>query len=147
MPKHTHIHPHDLLSDALLALKTAGLKVTNARKLVLGYLTKSHGPFTIEEIHAGIRSKSCNLTTVYRILSHFVEIGIVRKSDLGDRIARFEYQSDTHRHHHLICKQCKKVEILDQNIIPGVEKIAKNKGFFNVNPCLEIFGTCQDCLR
>ncbi len=143
--KHSHKNQAELFEDAIISLKSAGLKITDTRKLVLSYLTKSHGPYTIEEIHAGIRSKSCNITTLYRILSHFVEIGIVRKSDLGDRIARFEYQSDTHLHHHLICTLCKKVEVIEQERIPDIAKIAKHKGFFKINPCLEIFGTCNDC--
>lgn len=144
--KQAPLKPHELYEEALVALRDAGLKVTEARKLVLGHLTKAHGPFTIEEIHAGIKNKSCNLTTVYRILSHLVEIGVVRKTDVGDRVARFEFQSHAHLHHHLICTHCKRVEIVEQDKIPGIEKIAKSMGFPKVNPCVEIFGTCQKCV-
>lgn len=143
--KYAHGNPIELYNEALIALKNAGLKITEARKLVITYLTKSHGPFSIEEIHAGIKSKSCNLTTVYRIIANFEEIGIVRKTDVGDRIARFEFRSDAHGHHHLICTQCKIVEIVEQDKIQNIEKIAKSKGFSRVNTCLEIFGTCKKC--
>jgi Fe2+ or Zn2+ uptake regulation protein len=143
--KHSVASPALPYEEALASLKKSGLKVTEARKLVLTYLTKAHGPFTIEEIHSGIKNKSCNLTTIYRILSHLVEIGIVRKTDVGDRVARFEYQSEAHLHHHLICTHCKKVEIIEQDRIPSIERIAKSKGFQKVNPCIEIFGTCAKC--
>ncbi len=145
LKKHSHQRPSELYEEALHSLREAGLKVTQARKLVLSHLTKAHGPFTIEEIYGGIKSKSCNLTTVYRILSHLVKTGIVRKTDIGDRVARFEYMSASHLHHHLICTSCKRIEIVEQDHLAGIERIARSKGFSKVNPCIEIFGTCRRC--
>lgn len=138
----------DTYLDALAALKKAGLKLTIARQRVLAYLTEAHGPFTVEEIHAGIRLKSCNLTTVYRILAHLEAAQLVRRTELGDRMARYEFQSSAHPHHHLICRSCHKVEVFEagmESLKKIAQKIAQEKGFRNVNPWLELYGTCTNC--
>ena len=140
-----HSEGGGLLKSALLTLKVSGLRVTSARKLILGFLTKAHGPFTSEEIHAGIRSKSCDLVTVYRTLSTLEEIGLVRKYDVGDRVARFEFLCAVHPHHHLICKSCKKIEVLHSSLLDEVRKVASRKGFATLSPSIDVFGVCKSC--
>jgi len=137
--------PSENLETALHELKKAGLKVTPTRKMVLLHLTNAHGPFSIEEIHAGIKGKSCNLTTIYRIISHLEAIGLVRRTDLGDGVARYEYHCAEHPHHHLICRECKRIEIIDRDLFPEIEEVAKSKGFVQINPCFEIYGVCKNC--
>jgi Fur family ferric uptake transcriptional regulator len=140
-----HSKEGGLLQAALHSLKSKGLKLTSARKLILSYLTKAHGPFTIEEIHAGIRSKNCDLVTVYRTLDTLEELGLVRKYDIGDRVARFEFLCAEHPHHHLICKGCKKVEVIDTDLLGEVKKLATKKGFSKIAPSFDFFGVCRDC--
>jgi Fur family ferric uptake transcriptional regulator len=140
-----HSKEGGLLPSALLSLKKKGLKITEARKLILSYLTQSHGPFTIEEIHAGIPSKSCDLVTVYRTLATLEEAGLIRKYDIGDRIARFEFFCAEHPHHHLICKDCKKIEVLESDLLSEVKKLASKKGFAVLSPSIDIFGVCKNC--
>lgn len=134
-----------LLNSAIDKLKANKLKVTEVRKLVLSYLTHSHGPFTIEEIHAGIRIKNCDLVTVYRTLDTLESVGLVRKYEIGDRIARFEFHCAEHPHHHLICKSCKKVEVVEADILHDIKKIALKKGFASLNASVDLFGTCTKC--
>jgi len=134
-----------LLASAIEKLKSSRLKVTEVRKLVLSYLTHSHGPFTIEEIHAGIRIKNCDLVTVYRTLDTLEEVGLVRKYEIGDRIARFEFHCAEHPHHHLICKKCKKVEVVEADILHDLKKIALKKGFASLSTSVDLFGTCNKC--
>ncbi len=140
-----HLKEGGLMQSALHTLKGSGLKITSARKLILNYLTKAHGPFTIEEIHSGIRSKSCDLVTVYRTLSTLEEVGLVRKYDIGDRVARFEFLCVEHPHHHLICKDCKRIEVLNSNILDEVKKMASRVGFAHLSPSIDVFGVCKSC--
>ncbi len=135
-----------LLASAMEKLKASGLKLTEVRKLVLSYLTHSHGPFTIEEIHAGIRIKNCDLVTVYRTLDALEAVGLVRKYEIGDRIARFEFHCAEHPHHHLICKSCKKVEVVEADILHDIKKIALKKGFASLSTSVDLFGTCNNCV-
>jgi Fur family ferric uptake transcriptional regulator len=140
-----HSKEGGLILSALESLRKKGLKVTSARKLILEYLTKAHGPFTIEEIHAGMRSKNCDLVTVYRTLDTLEKLGLVRKYEIGDRVARFEFQCAEHPHHHLICKDCKKVEVLNTDLLSEVKKLASKRGFAKIMPSFDFFGICNNC--
>jgi Fur family transcriptional regulator, ferric uptake regulator len=133
------------LEVALLRVKNAGLKLTSARKQIIAFLTSSHGPFTIEEIHEGLAVSDCNLVTVYRTLASLEESGLVRKYEIGDRVARFEYLCDEHPHHHLICSNCKKIEVLEADLLSGIKRLAAKKGFRRLNASVDLFGLCDDC--
>ena len=143
--KCAHSDEGGLHQAALARLESSGLKLTPVRRRILSFLTRAHGPFTIEEIHAGLSGLDCNLVTVYRTLASLEGAGIVRKYDIGDRVARFEYLCSEHPHHHLICTQCKKVEVLDADILSPVRKVARQKGFVSLAASVDIFGLCEDC--
>ena len=76
-----------------LTLKSAGLKVTQARLALLKLLKNSHGPFTSEEIHSKLvedHNSSLDLVTVYRNVTKLEQAGIHERSDFGDGSARYE---------------------------------------------------------
>jgi len=138
--------PKDNLNFALRILREHNLKITVLRKLILTFLTSSHGPFTIENIYENTHKiKACNLTTIYRIIAQLEELGLVRRSELGDGLSRYEYQCVDHPHHHLVCRSCKKVVPIETSVFPDVEKVAKKQGFKKVYPYFEIFGLCRSC--
>lgn len=106
----------------------------------------SSQPLTVRDIlirlnKAGIKP---NKTTVYRQLEK-----MARKRDLEH--VHFEgrglgYEKAREHHHHLVCKNCSKVEDL---FIEGEEKILNKilakKSFEAYDHHLEIFGLCRTC--
>src|SRR5690349_1655996 len=86
------------LTHALEILRKAGLRRTNPRKALLTYLIREHGPFSIEEIFQAVKRKELDLVTVYRCLAAFEKLGLVRRCDFGDGVARYEFQSDPKHH-------------------------------------------------
>ncbi len=133
------------LNSALKMLKRSGLKLTHARKMVLHYLSSEHGPFSADQIHHSIDGEQVNITTIYRILSKFEDLGMVHRSELGDGTSRFELFCQAHPHHHLVCKRCKRIEIIPTESLSEIGQIALSKGFNPTSLMLEVFGVCKDC--
>jgi Fur family ferric uptake transcriptional regulator len=137
-------HEHDL-EKILLTLKDCGLKLTEPRREMLRVLTKNHGPFTAEEVHRLMTKSVCDQATVYRSLARMTEAGILRKCEFGDGSARFELAETGHHHHHIVCNQCKRIEVIDDEEIEEIDRFARKKGFSDVSHILEFFGTCPRC--
>ncbi len=146
MATHTHAAHGITMDDLLAKMKKAGMKSTTPRKAILTVFLQSHGPHTAEEVHRLISTKVCDLVTVYRTLLNLEESKILRKCEFGDRIARFELAEDEHtHHHHLICVDCKRVDVIDDEEIELIDRFASKRGFKNISHSLEFFGTCPDC--
>ncbi|MGZ3713406.1 MAG: Fur family transcriptional regulator [Bdellovibrionota bacterium] len=145
---HRHQHQTKSLDQALSDLKLRGLKVTIPRRAILQALILEHGPFTAEEIHKQISRRVCDLATVYRTLSSLEEAGLLRRCEFGDGSARYEMagQGNAH-HHHLICKSCKKVEVVDECELEEIDRFAQKRGFTDISHTLEFFGICADCRK
>jgi len=134
------------LESLLGDLKKSRLKLTEPRKAILFALFDNHGPFTAEEIHKLVTKRVCDLATVYRCLASLEEAHILRRVEFGDDSSRYELtEADDTHHHHLICTQCKRIEIVDDPDIEDIDRFAKKRGFSNVSHTLEFFGTCPEC--
>ena len=134
------------LDEALVLLQQAGLKRTKSRTALLQYLISEHGPFSIEELYQGLKRKELDAVTVYRGVVAFEKLGIVRRCDFGDGVARYEFQSDPrYHHHHVICKSCRKTENLESCRLPEFEGQAKLLGYSDLTHSLEFFGICKEC--
>jgi Fur family ferric uptake transcriptional regulator len=145
--KHHHSHSPSM-EQVLEELKKAQLKLTNPRRAILQVLVAEHGPFTAEEVLKRVSRRVCDQATVYRTLASLEEVGIIRRCEFGDGSARYEIAGQGgHHHHHLICRKCKKVEIVDDCEIEDLDNIAQKRGFSNVSHALEFFGLCPTCKK
>ncbi|PWU10748.1 MAG: hypothetical protein C5B47_01750 [Verrucomicrobia bacterium] len=133
------------IEAAQTALKETGLKATEPRLAILIALSENHGPFTADEVHKLINKRVCDQATVYRTLTRLVEVGLLRRCEFGDGIARFETAESGHHHHHVVCNQCKRVEVIDDEEIEEIDRFARKRGFSDVSHILEFFGTCPQC--
>ena len=147
----THVHTGSSCCAQLAAsidtLRANGQRVTEPRRAVLEIVTHEHGPFTAEELHARLTKGACDLVTVYRVLAAFEELNLVRRCDFGDSTYRYEFNTGEGHHHHIICRSCQSVEVLDQCVVERLERVARQKGYANVTHTLEIFGVCVKCQR
>jgi Fe2+ or Zn2+ uptake regulation protein len=130
----------------LSTLRKAGLKRTPNRESLLGFLIKNHGPFSKEEIQKALAHESMDSVTLYRNLAHFEEIGVIRRTEFGDGISRYEFQiHPDHHHHHVICVQCRKVDTLEICDLSRFDKMAEQLGYSKVKHSLEFYGICKSC--
>jgi Fur family ferric uptake transcriptional regulator len=146
MTKKQIAEEHTPLDKLLQELRKSALRVTEPRVAVLEILLKKHGPFTVEEIHKRISSGVCDLATIYRTVSVLEKSNIIKRCEFGDGTARYElYEREEHHHHHLVCKVCKKIEILDDCELHNIDQFAKKRGFSDISHSLEFFGICPEC--
>jgi len=134
-------------SDLLDQLRKTGLKVTESRKKILQVLNDKYGPLTPDEIYQSVRPADLDRVTIYRCLAAFEEVNLVRRSDFGDGIARYELQLGAHHHHHVICRKCKSIRHLDDCFLHKIEEQILSTGFSQLTHNLEFFGICPNCQK
>lgn len=101
-----------------------------------------------KEVQSRLGSGDCDLATIYRSLHLLEGIGMVKRFDLGDGVARYELvgMDDDGHHHHLICRRCADVVEIDDCFPQALEKqIARQNGYTGVTHRLEFFGVCPRC--
>jgi len=125
-------------------MKEKGLRFTSQKKEVI--LALQNKPQTVLEIFDLVKSakKSVDKATVYRILTSFVKMGIVKEVRLGDRETRYELADNKH-HHHLVCESCGSIEDVSLCEDALLKEAKKQSDFKIKNHTLEFFGTCKKC--
>jgi Fur family ferric uptake transcriptional regulator len=105
-----------------------------------------HKPQSVLEILSLLKQKKTSIdkVTVYRILTSFAALGVVREIFLGDRETRYELVSDEH-HHHLVCEECGSIEDVELSEETLLKEVAKQSKFKIKSHSLEFFGTCKRC--
>ena len=139
--------PANALNSALEQLRAHAMRVTEPRKAMLAILTTEHGPFSAEELHERLRGRGCDVVTVYRSLQAMEEVGVLRRCDFGDGTYRYEINLGEHHHHHIVCRICRSVQVLDLCVVEKLEQIARRMGYQNISHTLEVFGVCPACAQ
>ena len=129
-------------------LKDRGLKVTMPRMKVMAILNDSRDKhLAAEDVYQLLRDQSIDvsLATVYRVLTQFVQAGLVRRHCFdGDR-AVYELD-DGEAHNHSVCIRCAKVlEFVDLEIENRLKAIAKSDNFTMSDYNIVLYGICQQC--
>lgn len=97
------------------------------------------------------RSTQCTrLATVYRTVLLLEEVGVIFKLDLNDGCSRYElaHSEEHHRHHHLVCNECKAVyEVQDDLLEELEERIETTYGFRILDHSVKFFGICAKCCK
>jgi Fur family ferric uptake transcriptional regulator len=129
-------------------LRRKSRKLTGPRQSILGVLGRHRHPMTSKEIHAALGKGDCDLATIYRSMHLLEGMGMVKRFDFGDGVARFELiaEGEDGHHHHLICTKCSRVVEIEGCFSDELEReIAKRNGFKHVTHRLEFFGLCPAC--
>jgi Fur family ferric uptake transcriptional regulator len=131
-------------------LRSRGLRLTPQREAVLGVLEENEGrPLTPEEIHgmAAIEYPGLGLTTVYRSIDLFCELGMAFQVHLMGGHRYYEINSGKH-HHHMECIACGRLELLETCVIDDiVELVREGSDFLVTSHCMSLFGYCPQCLE
>ena len=133
-------------------IRQAGLKVTLPRVKILEILEASgqgEGPrhLRAEDVYRRLleRGEEIGLATVYRVLTQFVEAGLVCRHNFEGGQSVFELDRGAH-HDHLVCMKCGQVvEFMDEAIEARQEAIAAQHGFTLEDHTLVIHGLCPRC--
>lgn len=139
------------LKDLRGKLYERGYKMTPQRKEILQIFVEHPEHLSAEDVYGMLREKESEigLATVYRALDLLSKLGILVQIDFGDGCARYELNTadpNVHHHHHLICRNCKKVIEFDEDLLDELEEIISRKsGFKILNHEVKFFGYCKEC--
>jgi Fur family ferric uptake transcriptional regulator len=150
MRAHPHCSRHAGLPELAERLRRKARKVTGPRQAILEILRQQWHPMSNKEVFAALAQRGCNLATVYRSMHLLESMGMVKRFDLGDGVARFELlkEGDDGHHHHLVCTRCAEVVEIEECSMGDLEtRIAQSNGYKAVTHKLEFFGLCPECQK
>jgi len=92
------------LEHSRAVLRGAGLRTSSGRSAVVELLGRQSCLLTAQEIADGLRETGSagSTATVYRALETLHELGLVRRFDSGEGVARYEPVDPSGDHHHHI---------------------------------------------
>jgi Fur family ferric uptake transcriptional regulator len=102
------------------AIREAGLRSTAPRVAVLRILLQAKSPLSHADVADALAQQGFDRATVYRNLSDLTNAGLVRRTDHGDHIWRFELitsKSHDADHPHFICNSCGTVTCLPETAV------------------------------
>jgi Fur family ferric uptake transcriptional regulator len=132
-------------------IRDTGLRVTGPRVAVLTTLAAAPSPLSHGEIADKLADQGIDRATIFRNLQDLAEVSIVRRSDLGDHVWRYELASGggahpLDGHPHFVCSQCGTVACLSGTSItvkaPRAAPANVRKGAFEV----QLRGVCDGCV-
>ena len=130
------------------ALGEAGHRLTGPRLAVWDVVASSRAHMTAEEIADSVRDAdpTVNLSSVYRSLALFAELGLVRESNLGANEASHWELAHSDESFHLRCTSCGRVEHHTGDLVAQVEyHLSRHHGFNASRVELLVSGTCREC--
>jgi Fur family peroxide stress response transcriptional regulator len=127
--------------------RAAGLSVTHQRLATFeAVLANCNRHPSAEIIYQTVRERypTISFNTIYKNLELFEELGIVVKVNPLYNEAR--YDVDVRPHHHLICRQCKKIiDVHDDELGQALPPVDAENGFKVENWTVQFTGLCVDC--
>src|SRR6056297_1369637 len=129
------------------AIRETGLRATPARIATLQLLRESASPLTHAVVAEHLSATGVDKATAFRNLNDMTEAGLLRRTEVGDHIWRFEAimgdgQHDS-GHPHFLCVDCGTVSCLDDVKLTAGSQRASAK----VGEVTEILlrGHCNEC--
>lgn len=135
--------------EARARIREAGLRATPGRIAVYTALLEAKQPLTHNDMIERLEDLDVDPVTIYRNLVDLAEVGVLRRSDLGDHTWRFEIPLAGERtagHPHFVCIECGDIQCLS-----GVELSFKRgrklpRSIREKNVELHVRGVCDDCV-
>ena len=128
-------------------LKASGMRATSQRALILDIIRRGH--LDADEIYRQAREKQSrlSLSTVYRTLRVFKELGLVEELHLDEAHHHYEAKPSS-EHQHLVCLGCGKVVEFECPLsLKMREDIGREKGFEITGVEIRMTGYCPKCRR
>ena len=124
------------------ALRKENLKLTKQRLAILDNIVNNSGHRECDEIYDQLKTDGENVSraTVYRTVAILEKYSILRKLELGDGRARYEYKFGKGHHDHMICVETGDIiEFMSEEIETIQDKIAKEHGYEIIKHIHQLF--------
>ena len=124
----------------------AGIRRTHQRMEIYKEIKSARDHPSVELIYERLKPKmpTISLDTVYRTLTMFVELGLVRRVYGKEPLAR--YDADTSSHHHMICRECGEIidfDWPDVSELPVPDQVKKMGEIDYMQ--VQLVGICKKC--
>jgi Fur family ferric uptake transcriptional regulator len=130
-------------------LRSKGLRISSARRLVLEALYAAHAPISAEQIADGLsgRLPRSDLASVYRNLETLQQVGLVRHCHLGHSPGLYAPAGAEEREY-LVCDSCSAVLAVEPSEMDAVRELIHERfGYEARFSHFPILGLCADCAR
>ena len=121
---------------------------TEQRELIQDIFQHADKHLDADDIYEQARQRSprISLSTVYRNLQVFKEMGLVEEHQFGNR--RYYEPAPQARHHHLVCLGCGRVfEFKCPSTERLTTRISKEEGFRVTDTEVRLSGYCPECQK
>lgn len=126
-----------------------GQRDTNQRRLLLALLRRSEGHLDADELYrlAKEREPRLSLSTVYRALRLFKDLGLIEERHFAEEHHHYEARGKM-EHHHLVCLGCGKVIDFESPLTRKMkEDVSKQTGFEILDAEVHMEGYCDRCRK
>ena len=130
------------LEAAAAVVRSAGLRLSTSRRLVLEALYRADGPLTADQLAGGM-----DVASVYRNLETLEQLGLVRHVHLGHGPGLYVGAFAGVREY-LLCESCGAVRAVEPGSLDAVRAaVRRDFGFEARFTHFPIAGRCPDCSR
>ncbi|MBF8970764.1 MULTISPECIES: Fur family transcriptional regulator [unclassified Streptococcus] len=137
------------LEGILEELREHGIRVTEARRLMLEYLMNSHEHPSAEKIYQDLMEvyPQISLATVYNNLNLFLKEGLVTEIKIKNDQTRY-YDFMGHEHINIVCENCGKIADFEGDGPPDISvTVREQTGYELRKQELLVYGLCPDCQK
>lgn len=124
-----------------------GQRLTAQRKLLYDLIRQGKGHLDADELYRRAKAKEprISLSTVYRNLHLFKQLGLVEELHLDEEHHHYEGRSER-GHYHLVCLGCGRVvEFQSPRIDQLKEELGQETGFRIAGVDINLSGYCSRC--
>lgn len=128
-------------------LQQAGLRATRQRLEILVALEQAGQACSAEEIFRRCAPGQTNLSTVYRTLNTFCQVGVLCRTLQADGVYTY-YLAGAHHRHQLVCTACGlRLELPFCPMAELEQTLTREAGFRITGHSLELTGLCPRCKK
>ena len=118
------------------------MRMTEQRRVIARVLSEAADHPDVEEVYrrASALDSNISLSTVYRTVRLFEEVGILERHEFGDGRARYEQAARDHHDHLIDLNSGRVIEFRNEQIERLQKLVAKELGYKLIDHRLELFG-------
>lgn len=125
-------------------LKKNWKRITNERVDIFNYITTKH-IFTSNDLLD--RFNNIWRASIFRIVNLFLDLWVIRKVNLWNKVETYELYSESNHHEHMKCEKCNSIlSFTSSNICNKIFEEAKLLWFTIKSHSIWVYGICSKCL-
>jgi Fur family ferric uptake transcriptional regulator len=131
----------------LRSLRSAGLRISTARRLIVNFLFEARLPVSAQQIATGLDRTPLDLASVYRNLETLQEAGVVRHLHAGHGAGRYVLIRDTEPEY-LVCDRCGAIQEVDGGELEPIRNAVRRRFGYEVGfTHFPMMGLCPRCAK